>query len=117
MHILTESVAQQKLYIVPRKDSNGVTVQLYDEMERKLVVNSNYGCTVYGGIMTIQGTFLTIKEGRFYSLKVFRQTDELIYRGRVFVTSTTNFAKYSVNPPYENIYKTEDSYDNEFIVI
>lgn len=57
----------------------------------------------------ISGTF-DLVEGNYYTLKVYDDTDEVIYRDRVFVTNQTN---YSVN---DNIY-VEYPTDNEFIII
>jgi hypothetical protein len=46
-------------------------------------------------------------------LKVFN-SGNLIYRDRVFVTSQTEYDKFTVN---QNVYTEETSYDNEYIII
>ena len=55
----------------------------------------------------------TVVDARFYGLKVF-DGNNLIYRDRVFVTSQTDYPKYTVN---EGVYKEENSNTNEFIIV
>jgi hypothetical protein len=50
---------------------------------------------------------------RFYGLKVFN-AGNLIYRDRVFVTSQTEYDKFTVNA---GVYTEETTYDNEYIII
>ena len=64
------------------------------------------------GFMTLTGTF-SLTDSRYYGLKVF-DGSTLIYRDRVFVTSQTEYDKYTVN---QNIYTEEESYNNEFILL
>lgn len=59
----------------------------------------------------ITGTF-DLVEGNYYTLKVYNDTNEVIYRDRVFVTNQT-VSTYSVN---DNIY-VDYTTDNEFIII
>jgi len=49
----------------------------------------------------------------FYGMKVFDGSN-LIYRGRVFVTSQTEYDKYTTN---EGVYTEETSYNNEFVIL
>jgi len=64
------------------------------------------------GFMTLTGTF-SLTNNRYYGLKVF-DGSTLIYRDRVFVTSQTEFDKFTTN---QNIYTEEESYNNEFILL
>jgi len=64
------------------------------------------------GFMTLTGTF-SLTNNRYYGLKVF-DGSTLIYRDRIFVTSQTEFDKFTVN---QNIYTEEESYNNEFILL
>lgn len=59
----------------------------------------------------ISGTF-DLVEGNYYVLKVYNDTDEIIYRDRVFVTNQT-VSEYSVNDNYYVEYPT----DNDFYII
>jgi hypothetical protein len=68
--------------------------------------------------LPIQDDFARVlKEGTFYSMVVYR-TDvsptRVVYKDLVFVTSQTDYPKYSVN---QSEYNTENSFDNEFVVI
>lgn len=68
--------------------------------------------------LPIQDDFAgVLKEGTFYSMVVYR-TDvsptRVVYKDLVFVTSQTDYPKYSVN---QSEYNTENSFDNEFVVI
>ena len=64
------------------------------------------------GFLTLSGV-LTVVDGRYYTLEV-KDGLELIYRGRCFVTSQTEFDKFSIN---QGEYTEETSYDNDFIII
>jgi hypothetical protein len=64
------------------------------------------------GFMTLTGTF-SLVNSRFYGLKVFN-AGNLIYRDRVFVTSQTEYDKFTVNA---GVYTEETTYDNEYIII
>ena len=62
--------------------------------------------------MTLSAVF-SLTEGVFYGMKVFDGSN-LIYRGRVFVTSQTEYDKYTTN---EGVYTEETSYNNEFVIL
>jgi len=64
------------------------------------------------GFLTLSG-ILSVVDGRYYTLEV-KDGLELIYRGRCFVTSQTEFDKFSIN---QGEYTEETSYDNDFIII
>ena len=64
------------------------------------------------GFLTLSGV-LTVVDGRYYTLEV-KDGLELIYRGRCFVTSQTEFDKFSIN---QGEYTEETSHDNDFIII
>ena len=86
-------------------------MQLIDE-SRNTISTPSVSVSSGDGFTTLTGTF-SLVDGRFYGLKVLSGST-LIYRDRVFVTSQTEFDKFTVN---ENIYSEEDSYNNEFILI
>ena len=56
-------------------------------------------------------------EGRFYDLKVFNETSDIIYRDKIFCTAQNtnqvNNEQYTVN---KDAYKSLDS-DNDFIIL
>tara|TARA_R110000868_G_scaffold17108_1_gene75564 strand:+ start:189 stop:623 length:435 start_codon:yes stop_codon:yes gene_type:complete len=88
-----------------------LTVYLTDESTNTTATISPT-VTEAKGYMTLNYTYSVI-EGTFYTIKVVLGST-VIYRGRVFCTSQTDLAQYTVN---ENQYVTEDSYNNEFIVL
>ena len=111
MHILQVSESSQSVVIIPRSFPASVTLQLIDESENTTATPS-VSVSSSDGFMTITGTF-SFTNGRFYGLNVL-DGSTLIYRDRVFVTSQTEFDKYTVN---QNIYTEEESYNNEFILL
>ena len=88
-----------------------VTVELIDESTNTTATPSMTVVSL-NGFMTLSGT-LSVVDGRYYNLAI-KDGLELIYRGRCFVTSQTDFPKYSVN---EGVYTEEASYNNEYIIL
>ena len=111
MHILQVSASSQSIVIVPRSFPASVTLQLIDE-SKNTTATPSVSVASADGFMTLTGTF-SLVDGRFYGLKVL-DGSTLIYRDRVFVTSQTEYDKYTVN---QNVYTEETSYDNEFILL
>jgi hypothetical protein len=111
MHILQVSASPQSITIIPRSFPASVTIQLIDESTNTTATPSVTAASA-NGFMTLSGTF-SLVNNRFYGLKVFN-AGNLIYRDRVFVTSQTEYDKFTVN---QNVYTEETSYDNEFIII
>jgi len=62
--------------------------------------------------MTLSSIY-NVNESTFYVFEVILSSTT-IYRGRVYCTSQTDLKQYTVN---ENQYVTQNSYDNEFIVL
>ena len=110
MHILQESASPQNIKVIPRSHPSSVTFQLTDESTN---TTATPAVTVANadGFMTITGTF-SLKDGRYYMFDVLDGAT-LVYRGRVFVTSQTDFDKYTVN---ENQY-TEHTSTNDFVIL
>ena len=111
MHILRVSASAQSITIIPRSFPASVTIQLIDESTNTTATPTVTAASA-NGFMTLTGTF-SLVNSRFYGLKVFN-AGNLIYRDRVFVTSQTEYDKFTVN---QNVYTEETSYDNEFIII
>ena len=111
MHILQVSESSQSIVIIPRSFPASVTLQLVDE-SKNTTATPSVSVASSNGFMTLTGTF-SLVNNRFYALKVL-DGSTLIYRDRVFVTSQTEFDKFTVN---QNIYTEEESYNNEFIVL
>ena len=111
MHILQVSASPQEIVIIPRTFPASVTIALIDESTNTTATPAVTAVSA-DGFMTLTGTF-TLVNNRFYGLKVFA-SGNLIYRDRVFVTSQTDYEKFTVN---QNVYTEETSYDNEYIII
>jgi len=111
MHILQVSDSSQSIVIVPRSFPSSVTLQLIDE-SKNTTATPSVSVASADGFMTLTGTF-SLVNGRYYGLKVL-DGSTLIYRDRVFVTSQTEYDKFTVN---QNVYTEEQSYDNEFILL
>lgn len=111
MHILQVSASPQNIVIIPRSFPASVTIALVDESTNTTATPALTAASA-NGFMTLTGTF-SLVNNRFYGLKVFN-SGNLIYRDRVFVTSQTEYDKFTVN---QNVYTEETSYDNDYIII
>ena len=111
MIILTTSTDAQTFKIIPRSTPSSVTFELTDKSKRTTsavsvtVSNSN-------GYMSITGTFGLVAN-RFYSY-IVKDGDTVIYRGSIFCTDQTDYNVFDV---HSGDYTTEDSYDNDFVII
>jgi len=111
MIILTTSTDSQTFKIIPRSAPSSVTFNLTDKSKRTTsavsvsVSNSN-------GYMSISGTFALIAN-RFYSF-VVKDGNTIIYRGSIFCTDQTDYNVFDV---HSGDYTTENSYDNDFVII
>lgn len=144
MHILQVSASPQTITIIPREfvysqedldlyfervllddgslegitctenalnDLDGVTLYLIDE-STNTTTEINPTIEEANGFMHLTATF-TLVNNRFYGMKVVYDGN-LIYRDRIFVTSQTEYDKFTVNA---GVYTEETSYDNDFIII
>ena len=144
MHILQVSASPQTITIIPREfvysqedldlyfervllddgtlegescvesalnDLDGVTLYLIDE-STNTTAEINPTIEEANGFMYLTATF-TLVNNRFYGMKVVYD-GKLIYRDRVFVTSQTEYDKFTVNA---GVYTEQTTYDNDFIII
>ena len=111
MHILQVSESSQSIVIIPRYFPSSVNIRLIDE-SKNTTATPSVSVSSADGFMTLTGTF-SLVVNRYYGLEVFNGSN-LIYRDRVFVTSQTEYDKFTVN---QNVYTEETSYDNEFVII
>lgn len=92
-------------------DLDGVTLYLTDE-STNTTQEINPTITEANGFMYLTSVFSFVNN-RFYGMRVFYDGN-LIYRDRVFVTSQTEYDKFTVNA---GVYTEETTYDNEYIII
>jgi hypothetical protein len=136
MKILT-TASVQSIKFIPRHLVSSVVLTLTDKNTR---TSTNVGVSVVNsnGYMILTGSF-DLKEGTNYSMEVstFVQDFEnrlildggsleslgcitepilkkVIYRDTIFCTDQTDYNKFDV---HKNEYVTEDTFDNEFIVL
>lgn len=133
MIILTTSTAEQTIRIIPRQYPDDVTLILRDDSTNTEVTytlesmewentdevwetvdmnwNSAGGYYEDKGYLVIQNEY-ALTENRFYDLTI-KEGSSVIYKDKIFCTDQT-IADYSVN---NGEYVTEDSYDNDYIII
>lgn len=113
MKILTTS-ATQSIKIIPRLYTNNLVLRLTNKNTREsFLVGVSVGNS--NGYMTLTGTTFALVENTNYSMVVFNGDGSgVIYRDTIFCTNQTDFDKFDV---HKDDYVTEDTYDNEFIVL
>jgi len=139
MKILTTSTGEQTIRIIPRSYPDDITLILRDDSTNTEVIytidsmewentdevwqsvdvnwNDAGGYFEEDGYLVISNEY-NLLEGRFYDLTIKNELDQVIYKDKIFCTDqtidqdTNNY--YSVN---EGVYKTENSYDNEYIIL
>ena len=114
---LIQTNGNKTFNIIQREFTIGsLTVTLTSESTNTpIVVNST--SSVNGNYLQFASVFGTLSEGQFYILEVSNGT-QVIYKDKVFCTDQTinqsSNDYYSIN---KNQYTSEDSYDNEYIII
>ena len=118
MKIITTS-GTKDFKIIPRTFFAGtISLKLTNESTGG-VVNTTATASTDKNYMSFTGTFGTLVEGEFYNLQVSLQArNAIIYKDKVFCTdqtiNQTNNIYYSVN---SGEYNTEDSFDNDYIIL
>ena len=103
--------------VIPRQYVDGeVTLKLTNESTRAVVTVTATASTVRD-YMSFNAVFGTLKKDVFYNMDVLI-SGEVVYKDKVFCTDQTidqsSNDYYTIN---ENEYTTEDSYDNDYIII
>ena len=111
MKVLTTSTDAQELVIIPRSYPSTITIRLRDESTNEVDEYSDVATSTSNGYMSFSNAF-NLVENRFYELTILSGSD-VIYKDKIFCTDQV-IADYSVN---DGVYTTEDSYDNEYIII
>jgi len=115
MKILTTSATQSIKFIPRASNASGVILRLTNKNTRGSflvsvsAVNSN-------GYMTITGSAFALVENTNYSMMVLNDdgSGDVLYRDTIFCTNQTDFDKFDV---HKDDYVTENTFDNEFIVL
>ena len=82
------------------------------ERETGISVDKNY----MGTSVTFTGNIAPFREGHFYTLEITKTDGTLAYRDKLFCTDQTPVtqSRYDVN---KNVYETNDTVDNDYIVL
>jgi hypothetical protein len=119
---LTTSSSSQTIKVIPREYVGTATLKVRDDS-----TNKSYSYTVspstvrnylnIANVYTHSGSGI-LKEGRFYDLSLENASNKIIYKDKIFVTNQTinqgNNNYYTIN---SGEYTTENSYDNDYIII
>jgi hypothetical protein len=139
MKILTTSVADQTIRIIPRSYPDDITIIVRDDStntettytldsmewensdEEWQTVEANWnsagGYYEENDYLVITNQYALV-EGRFYDLTIKNELNKVIYKDKIFCTdqtideSTNNY--YTVN---QNEYTVENTYDNDYIIL
>ncbi len=115
---LSTSALSQTLKIIPRSYASTINMILRDDSTNTSTTYSAISTTTDKNYLVIaQALSPVLVEGRFYDMTIKEGTD-IIYKDKIFCTDQTvnqeNNDYYSVN---SGEYTTEDSYDNDYIII
>jgi len=112
MKILT-TASVQSIKFIPREAASSVTLTLTNKNTRTST-NVSVGVSNSDGYMTLSSAAFSLIEGTNYSMEVANQSGDVIYRDTIFCTNQTDYDKFDV---HKDEYVTEDTFDNEFIVL
>jgi hypothetical protein len=112
MKILT-TASVQSIKFIPREAASSVTLTLTNKNTRTST-NVSVGVSNSDGYMTLSSAAFSLVEGTNYSMEVASQSGDVIYRDTIFCTNQTDYDKFDV---HKDEYVTEDTFDNEFIVL
>ena len=121
MKVLTTSSSSQNIKIIPREFISSGTLKVRDESTNKSYTYSISATTV-GNYISIDNVYThsgnsILKEGRFYNLTL-ESGSNVIYRDRMFVTDQTlNQATNNYYDMNDGDYVTENSFDNDYIIV
>jgi len=119
MIVLTTSASAQTFNIIPRDYTlTSFTMVIRDDSTNTSVTYNITGVTTSGNYRTFQNTFSPVLvSNHFYDMTLSSGTD-VIFKDRIFCTDQTinqvNNDYYNLN---EGQFTTDDSYNNEYIVV
>ena len=111
MKVLTTSTDAQSMSIIPRSYPATITIRLRDESTNEVTTYSDVDATTTKGYLVFSNAY-TLTENVFYELTILDGSD-VIYKDKIFCTDQT-ISTFSVN---DGEYVTEDSYDNDYIIL
>lgn len=116
--ILSTTTNAQTIKVIPREYVTSATLKLRDDSSNT-EVSYSVSPTTNKNYLEISEA-LSLKEGRYYDLEILNTESpaETIYKDKVFCTVQT--IDQSTNDYYKinkDVYTTETTYDNDFIVL
>lgn len=136
MKVLTTSTSAQQLEVIPRSYPSTITVKLRNEITNEVTTIPSISTTIVKGYLRFS-TIYDLEESYFYELTIL-DGSSVIYKDKIFCTNQ-EIDQYSVNidtltwdqdtsiwnlieTDWEaegvvDIYETEDTYDNDYIII
>lgn len=115
MVILSTTTDAQTIKVIPRTYVTSATMKLRDDTTNTEVSYSVSPTTNKNYLQISQA--LALKEGRYYDLTILDGTN-VIYKDKVFCTAQT--VDQSTNDYYtvnKDVYTTDTSFDNDYIVL
>ena len=119
MIVLTTSASAQTFKVIPRNYTlTAFTMSIRDDSTNVTVTYNITGVTTSGNYRTFQNTFSPVLvSNHFYDMTLSSGTD-VIFKDRIFCTDQTinqvDNDYYNLN---EGQFTTDDSYNNEYIVV
>jgi len=119
MKIVSVSQTQTFTYI-PRVFANEtLTYSVTDEQTNKtqsITASTSTDDNYLTATMTFGSDNAPFREGHFYTLEVLKADSTLVYRDKIFCTDQTPVtqSRYNVN---KDVYETNDTHDNDYIVL
>ena len=115
---LTTSASAQSIKIIPRSYASSVSMVLRDDSTNTSTTYSSINTSTDKNYLVVsQALSPVLEEGRFYDLTIKEGTN-VIYKDKVFCSdqtiNQTNNDYYSVN---SGEYTTENSFDNDYLII
>ena len=115
---LTTTVSSQTMKIIPRSYASSVSMILRDDSTNTSTTYSSISTSTDKNYLVIAKALSPVLvEGRFYDMTV-KEGANIIYKDKIFCTNQTvdqaNNDYYTMN---SGEYTTEDSYDNDYIII
>lgn len=115
------SVSQTQTFtFIPRVFANEtLTYVVTDEQTNKsetITASTSKSGNYITATMTFGSSNAPFREAHFYTLEVTKSDGTLVYRDKLFCTDQTPVtqSRYDVN---ENVYETNDTFDNDYIVL
>ncbi len=114
---LIQTNGNKTFKIIPREFTEGtLNIKLTSESTNTPITITSTS-TINGNYLEFSAVFGTLIEGQFYILEVSNST-QIIYKDKVFCTDQVvnqmNNDYYNIN---KNEFTSEESYDNEYIII